>query len=132
MISKHPVYPDRVRQIPGQFSWVDHRLVRDGHIERCSHASAALYLFLVTVSDARGLSYYSDALLMKRLDMDETILEQSRYQLMHLGLIAYKRPIYQLLPLEKAKKAVEKNFVRSSAQPQALGEIFRQLAEDAS
>ncbi len=47
--------------MPSQFSWVDQRLVRERHIERCDVQALALYLFLVTVADAQGLSYYSDA-----------------------------------------------------------------------
>ena len=132
MISKHPVIPERIRQIPGQFSWVDHRLVRDGHITRCSHAAAALYLFLITVSDARGLSYYSDVSVMKRLNMDGVIFEQSRYQLMHLDLIAYKKPIYQVLPLSAPVKVVERTLVNRYAPPEKLEDIFRQMMGDAS
>ena len=60
MPNKFPICPDRIRTIPEQFSWVDHRLVRDHHIERLSHQAASLYLFLVTVADCQGLSYYSD------------------------------------------------------------------------
>lgn len=135
MISKHPVCPERVRQIPEQFSWVDHRVVRDGHIDQCSHASAALYLFLITVPDARGLSYYSDRSLMKRLHMDDIELERSRYQLIHLDLIAYKKPMYQVMPLNKPVRAVEKprpTLVNRSAPPQVLGDIFKELMGDAS
>lgn len=54
MVSKQPIFPEGVRQVPKQFSWLDHRLIRDHHIEQCSHPAAALYLFLVTVGDARG------------------------------------------------------------------------------
>ena len=60
MVQKRLLCPERVRKIPKQFSWIDQRLVREGHIERLSHRATALYLFLVTVADARGLSYYSD------------------------------------------------------------------------
>jgi hypothetical protein len=74
MVQKHPLCPDRSRKIPKQFSWIDHRLVRDRHIDRCSHRAAALYLFLVTVADAQGLSYYSDRCLTQRLSMDENCL----------------------------------------------------------
>ena len=55
MPTKIPIHPDRIRQVPKQFSWIDGRLVRDRHLDRCSHPAAALYLFLVTVSDAQGL-----------------------------------------------------------------------------
>lgn len=29
MVSKFPILPERVRKVPKQFSWVDHRLVRN-------------------------------------------------------------------------------------------------------
>jgi hypothetical protein len=67
---KRVISPERVRKIPAQFSWVDHRLVRDRYIERCDAQALALYLFLVTVADAQGLSYYSDASLARSLSMD--------------------------------------------------------------
>ena len=126
MISKKPVFPDRIRCIPGQFSWVDHRLVRDGHIDQCCHGASALYLFLITVSDARGLSYYSDATLMRRLHMDEVILEQSRRQLIHLDLIAYKKPIYQVLPLSEGRR-FEETPARSPGSLRSMEEIFKQM-----
>ena len=59
-MEKHPIYPQRIRKVPRQFSWIDQRLVRERYIDRCSHRSAALYLFLVTVADAQGMSYYGD------------------------------------------------------------------------
>jgi hypothetical protein len=50
--------PSRRRQVPRQFSWIDQRLVRERHIGRCTSEGLALYLFLVTVADADGLSFY--------------------------------------------------------------------------
>ena len=47
---KRVICPERIRQIPAHFSWVDHRLVRERYIERCDACAAALYLFLVTVA----------------------------------------------------------------------------------
>ena len=69
MTIKRVLVRERVRQIPAQFSWLDQRLVRDRHIERCDPQACALYLFLVTVADAQGLSYYSEASMRKRLSM---------------------------------------------------------------
>ena len=60
MVAKRILCSERLRRVPKRFSWLDHRLVRDKHICGISHPSLALYLFLVTVSDADGLSYYSD------------------------------------------------------------------------
>ena len=100
MIKKYPVYPDRVRKIPKSFSWIDHRLVREGYIEQVSHSSGILYLFLLAVSDAQGLSYYSDGAVCQRLKMDQATLDESREELIHTDLIAYKRPLYQVLSLD--------------------------------
>jgi len=100
MPHKFPICPDRIRSIPEQFSWVDHRLVRDRHIERLSHEAAALYLFLITVADCQGLSYYADTSLCERLAMDAVTLGSARVCLLKLRLVAYKRPLYQVLALD--------------------------------
>jgi hypothetical protein len=100
MILKRPLCPQRIRKPPAGFGWLDHRLVRDGYIELCSHPAAALYLFLVTVADARGLSYYSDDSVMERLRMDSAALYQARRDLVAIGLIAYQKPLYQVLALD--------------------------------
>ena len=89
MAIKRVICSERVRKIPTQFSWVDHRLVRERHIERCDVHAAALYLFLVTVADAQGLSYYADASLARRLSMDPVRLSKARGDLIRAGLIAY-------------------------------------------
>ena len=99
MTHKVPIRPDLIRSIPDQFSWVDHRLVRDRHIERLSHEAATLYLFLVTVADSQGLSYYSAPSLCERLAMDAPMLDSARMGLLQAGLLAYKKPLYQVLPL---------------------------------
>ena len=74
MVKKVPIVAQRIRNVPRQFSWIDHRLVRDRHIENLSHPGAALYLFLVTVGDSKGLSYYGDPSIIKRLSMDQNML----------------------------------------------------------
>lgn len=125
---KHPIDPRRVRRVPGQFSWVDHRLVRNRYFERFSHSSGTLYLFLVTVSDAQGLSYYSEATLLKLLRMDITTLRSSREELVRLELILWRKPIYQVLPLELASGA-DKPFSRSGAGgPVSLRRILQSFS----
>jgi len=105
MITKYVLCPERVRQIPAQFSWVDHRLVRERYIERCDPPAAALYLFLVTVADAQGLSYYSDAALVRSLSLTITQLSHARDDLNRAGLIAYQRPLYQVLALDSPPRS---------------------------
>jgi len=101
---KRVICSERVRKIPTQFSWVDQRLVRERHIERCDAHAAALYLFLVTVADVQGLSYYSDRSLGRGLSMDPVRLSKARGDLIRAGLIAYQRPLYQVLALDSSPR----------------------------
>ena len=79
---------------------MDHRLVRDRHIELISHEAAALYLFLITVADCQGLSYYADTSLCERLAMDAATLASARACLIKYRFVAYKKPLYQVLALD--------------------------------
>jgi len=99
-MKKRVLCPEQLRKVPPQFSWIDHRLVRENYFTRCEHSAWALYLFLVSVADVDGLSYYSDASLMRRLKMDPVQLSASRQQLLQAGVIAYEKPLYQVLSLE--------------------------------
>ena len=123
MPHKQPLRPDRLRTVPPHFSWLDHRLARDRHLERISHEAAALYLFLVTVADSQGLSYYSDAAISERLAMEPPLLAHARNCLRQAGLIAYRKPLYQVLSLSDAGPPP-----REAGAPTPLKEIFRMLA----
>ena len=96
---KQLLRPERLRQVPRQFSWVDQALVQQHFIDRCEARSAALYLFLVTVSDAQGLSYYGAPTLARRLRLSDEQFAAARQQLIDLDLIAYRSPLYQVLAL---------------------------------
>ena len=125
MSHKFPICPNRIRSIPEQFSWVDHRLVRDRHIERLSHEAAALYLFLVTVADCQGLSYYSAPSLCERLAMDAPTLDAACMDLLRAGLVAYRKPFYQVLPIGEV---IAPKRTRVTGDPMAISEIFKKLA----
>ena len=96
---KQLLQPERLRQIPEQFSWIDQALVQRHFIDRCEARSAALYLFLITVSDAQGLSYYGTPTLARRLRLSDEQFAGARQQLIELDLIAYRSPLYQVLAL---------------------------------
>lgn len=98
-ISKRALLPERLRTVPAHFSWLDHRLVREHFIERAEVDAWALYLFLVTVADAHGLSYYGEATLGRRLRLDRSRLARARAALVELDLLAYEPPLYQILSL---------------------------------
>ena len=96
---KQLLRPERLRQVPEQFSWIDHALVQRHLIDRCDARAAALYLFLVTVADAQGLSYYGSSSLTQRLHLSTEQLGAARQQLIDLDLIAYQAPLYQVLAI---------------------------------
>lgn len=129
MLDKIPIYPGRVRRIPDQFSWVDGRLVRDHHLDRCSHAAMALYLFLVTVADAKGLSFYSDPTLRQRLSMDQDLLTRARTELITNQLIAFKSPLYQVLDLAPPSLAPSAKRNTAREAPLSMGQILKRVLE---
>ena len=132
MSIKHLLCPSRVRRVPSQFSWVDQRLVRDKHIGLCGSDALALYLFLITVADAQGLSYYSDHSIVDRLSFDCQRLPKARGELHKAGLIAYEKPIYQVLALDRPVTQPvkpEPSKPRRSTRPIAVGEMLRRALE---
>ena len=101
--AKTAVIRDRIRRVPSGFGWVDHRVVREHYVERCSHGALVLYLFLVTVSDGDGVSWWSERSLSDRLGMDIDRLRQSRAELEAADLVAYEHPVWQVLELRRAE-----------------------------
>jgi hypothetical protein len=97
---KTVLIPSRRRRVPRQFSWIDQRLVRERHIGRCTSDALALYLFLVTVADAEGLSFYGDGSIARLLGWSEAQLRAARAGLARADLIAFRAPLYQVLSLD--------------------------------
>jgi len=117
-MNKRILNPARLRKIPPHFSWIDHRLVQENYFPRCDHSAWTLYLFLASVADAQGLSYYADGSLMRRLNLEPLVLSASRQQLIGAGLIAFEKPLYQVLSLEPA--------AAPRSGPISVGELLRQ------
>jgi hypothetical protein len=131
MIHKHPLRPDRLRQIPPSFSWVDHRLVRHGHLRRADPNAWALYLFLVTVADVHGLSYYSDASIARHLNLDPLALAAARRQLLQADLLAYQKPLYQVLALpEDARATSSSTAAPRTGEARSVGDILRRAIKE--
>lgn len=127
MRGRQPIDPQRLRRIPAQFSWVDHRLVREGHIRGLSAYALALYLFLVTVADAEGLSWYSEETLLRYLSWSEEDLRRARAELTAADLIAYRPPLYQVLDLAPAAVVCERARARGGSTAVPLGDVLRDL-----
>jgi hypothetical protein len=123
-MKKKIIDPSRIRRIPSQFSWVDHRLIRHRLLAGCSSQAWALYLLLTTVADAEGISYYSSASLCEHLDTTAAQLQTARQELIEANLIAWESPFYQVLDLAPRPTRPE---TRGNSAPQRSGET-RDLA----
>ena len=133
-MQKRLLIPSRVRRVPRQFSWVDQRLVRDNHMAGCNVEALALYLLLVTVADAQGLSYYADTSNGRLLSLSPEQVARARDVLIRLGLIAYEPPLYQVLALDRSAEPPVSAKVRSSraaGELKAMREVLRQALGDA-
>lgn len=120
--------PERLRHVPRQFSWIDHRLVREGHIKGHSPGALALYLFLCTVADEQGLSYYSGERIGELLGFDGAELRAARAELEAAGLVAYSRPFYQVLSLEPEVFALPPSPPENrGGQPGSVADILRSM-----
>ena len=124
---KRLIDPRRRRKaLPHGFGWIDHRLLRDGYLSHCSPQALALYVLLVCASDAQGLSYYSAPRIGQLLSLEPAALSEARRELIGLGLIAYQKPLYQLLSLEGEvleHKSQPAQRPAASFEPQAIGAI---------
>ena len=100
---RRPIHGDRIRRLPSPggigFSWIDRRLAREGHLARLSPEAGTLYLFLVTVADQDGVSYYGEAKVAELTGLDRGILFDLVRELVRADLVAYRHPVYQVLSL---------------------------------
>lgn len=126
---KRPISLARLRTVPPQFSWVDQRLVRERYIDQLSHEACALYLFLVTVADAQGLSFYSERVLCQHVSMTPAVLRPARGRLIHLGLVAYEHPLYQVLALGRAVTGAERASLPHDDDAVDIKAVFAKIWE---
>jgi hypothetical protein len=93
-----PVDPARVRTVPRHFAWVDHRLRE--RLPELSLEELALLFFLHLAADRTGCSFWADTTIAKKLGVREGDIVHARLGLVAKGLVAYRYPLSQLLPLE--------------------------------
>jgi hypothetical protein len=127
MTQKRLLVADRLRRPPASgWSWVDRRFLRE-HGDYLSRDAILLYLFLATVADRHGLSFYSDHTLSSRLHLSPQALQQARQELLDRDLIAHQLPLVQVLSLPAA--AVSRR-VEPGQGLIRLGELFKHVAAD--
>lgn len=98
-IEKHLLVSERLRRVPAGFGWVDHRLLRMGFLRLLTPDAIALYLLLVLAADGEGLSFYGDGLASSLLGLSQKRLDRARENLVSADLVAWRKPLYQLLEI---------------------------------
>ncbi|MFZ3045324.1 MAG: hypothetical protein WA151_05375 [Desulfatirhabdiaceae bacterium] len=79
----------------------------------------------LTVSDARGMRVYGDDSIMTRLSMNFTVLDAARENLVRIGLIAWRKPLYQVLSLDTVRFAARASMEKSLS----FRDIFKKIIE---
>jgi hypothetical protein len=135
-MQKTLLIPSRRRRVPPRFSWIDQRLVRERRITRCTSEGLALYLFLVTVADAEGLSFYGDGAIAALLGWSEAQVRAARAGLVRADLIAFQAPLYQVLSLDGPPPTVPASSpcgprpsAHTAGELRALRAILQQVQE---
>jgi hypothetical protein len=104
-------------------------LVRHDYLRRAEPRAWALYLFLLTVADVNGLSYYSDTAIARHLNLEASALAAAREQLVQADLIAYQKPLCQVLALPEDHRMVVTSGAPRSGQMQSVGDILRRALD---
>jgi hypothetical protein len=129
MISRTPINNQRIRNITGSFSWLDHRLLADGYLQAMSADEILLYFFLVLVGDKNGISFYSydKVCALLKLDVDRFIAARNR--LMDRDLIAAEQGRFQVLQLPEHHE-IQRSRSQQPArlnQSASLAQLLRQM-----
>ncbi|MBF0530390.1 MAG: hypothetical protein HQK55_14190 [Deltaproteobacteria bacterium] len=121
--------PNRRRQPPQSFAWIDHRLRSSGLLPMLTPPELGLYLFLVLAADKDGLSCWRLDRIERELPaFDRSVLWKARDRLMALDLVEFKPwresdpdGVYQVLSLQRIGE------VLSPETNEALSALGRRL-----
>lgn len=122
--------PDSIRRLEKPFGWIPLRLVTSGLLARLHPDEKLLYLFLSTVADKYGVSFYGDRRLERELGIDSARIAEARHGLMRRQLIVVSGLTVQLLPLPALPiqpPPLRPTPTRSSRQLQPIGKILDRL-----
>lgn len=134
-----PLEPHRVRYPKGPYGWVDLRIVTEGHLQALDQGTALTYLFLCTVGNREGVSFWSRSRMARTLNLTLEAIEAALQTLSAFDLIAVTERVVQVLPIparharEQAGAEPETNppsVTRSRPPAQPLLDIQPDVSED--
>jgi len=94
-----PLEPRRIRYPKGAYGWIDLRIVTEDHIQALDPSSALTYLFLCTVGNREGISFWSRSRMARTLSLSLETVDAALLALTGAGLIAATERIVQVLPV---------------------------------
>lgn len=106
-----PLEPRRIRHPRGAYGWVDLRIVTEGHLARLGPQAALVYLFLCTVGNREGISFWSRRRMADLLTLTPADIQGAIAMLIAADLIAATERVVQVLPLP------EPRCIRQAARP---------------
>jgi hypothetical protein len=89
------------------YSIIDHQLFQGGYFEKLDHSALALYLFLVTVSDKNGRSFYSEREIAVRMRMGPNSFKTALKKLIEAHLVSYQEPNFWINNLTHPKRNIQ-------------------------
>jgi hypothetical protein len=132
VIVKRTLYSERVRKINGSFAFIEHRFLRNGFWKTLSHHELLLYIFLVLVSDRRGLSYYYYDKICNILKINVNEYIAARNALIKKDLIGFDGRLFQVLSLPEHPVFFKAETIGDKRQTApkslvAIGEILHEI-----
>lgn len=94
-----PLEPRRIRYPKGAYGWVELRMVTDGHLQALDPSCALVYLFLCTVGNREGISFWSRSRTARTLNLSLETVGAALRTLAAADLIAATERIVQVLPV---------------------------------
>lgn len=82
--------PESVRKIEGSFAWLDHRLLREGHLPCLALEDLGVYVFLVLAADRHGCSFYHHEKICLALGLSWDKFREARERLIERGFIWFE------------------------------------------
>ncbi len=98
---RKPLRRDRLRAIPGSFSWIDRDFLHQGFIHALSQEEILLYFFLVLVAGPEGTSFWSHGRIGELLKLTADQVIEALRGLLARDLVAFHYPTFQVLSLPK-------------------------------
>ena len=85
-----PPRPERLRQVPRAYGWLDARLLREDWLSRLGAEGAAALVFLALAANRDGVSYYGRERMARHLALERATLDRLLRRLLDLDLVAYR------------------------------------------